>query len=216
MKIEVVHLSKKIHGTSILNDINLAMESGHIYGLQGVNGSGKTMLMRALCGLIQPSDGKVIIDGKVLGKDQDFPSSVGLLLENPAFLSGYTGKENLMILAKLKGISETSVDEALLSVGLDPNDSRKYRKYSLGMKQRLGVAGAILGNPDLIILDEPFNALDANGISMIHNLILGLKSLNRIVLVACHSDSELNSLADRTFGIEKGALVLSGSKHEKA
>ena len=215
MMIRVVHLSKKIHGALILNNINLEMEGGDIYGLQGANGSGKTMLMRALCGLIQPTDGRVIIDGKVLGKDQDFPSSVGLLLENPAFLSGYTGKENLMILAKLKGLAENSVDEALLSVGLDPNDSRKYRKYSLGMKQRLGIAGAILGNPDLIILDEPFNALDTNGISMIHNLIHQLKSLNRIIVVACHSASELYSLADQIFVIENGALELSRNEHEK-
>lgn len=207
MKIEVKDLSKDIHGTRVLDRISLSLESGYIYGLQGINGSGKTMLMRALCGLIRPTSGCVEIDGKRLGEKEDFPASVGLLLENPAFLPGKTGKANLMLLAELQGLDESDVNHAISAVGLNPNDKRKYRKYSLGMKQRLGVAGAVLGNPELIVLDEPFNALDAEGTTMIHDLILQLKNEHKLVVLACHIAEELESLADKTFKIERGSII---------
>lgn len=207
MIIKVEHLAKKIKGSPILSDICLTMESGHIYGLQGANGSGKTMLMRALCGLIYPSEGSVSVDGKILGKDIDFPPSVGLLLENPAFLPYYTGRANLMILAHLQKLPESTVDEALRSVSLDPLDSRKFKSYSLGMKQRLGIAGAILGWPDLVILDEPFNALDEDGIASTHQLILNLKMKGKLVVLACHDGDEFASLVDQKYLIKNGHIT---------
>lgn len=154
-------LSKKIKGTLILDNVNMQMEPGKVYGLRGKNGCGKTMIMRALCGLLIPDSGKVIIDGEVLHRDIKFPRSVGVLIENPSFLPQCTGYENLRMLSKLMGnISDEEVRNAIERVGLDPDDGRTYRKYSLGMKQKLGIANAIMGEPDLIILDEPINALD--------------------------------------------------------
>lgn len=154
-------LSKKIKGTLILDNVNMQMEPGKVYGLRGKNGCGKTMIMKALCGLLIPDSGKVIIDGEVLHRDIKFPRSVGVLIENPSFLPQYTGYENLRMLSKLMGnISDEEVRNAIERVGLDPDDGRTYRKYSLGMKQKLGIANAIMGEPDLIILDEPINALD--------------------------------------------------------
>lgn len=207
MVIVVEHLSKTIKGTHILSDICMTMESGQIYGLQGENGSGKTMLMRALCGLLYPSSGQVRVDGKVLGRDLDFPPSVGLLLENPSFLPSQTGRGNLKLLAYLQNLPDGKVDEALRCVGLDPNDKRKYKSYSLGMKQRLGIAGAVLGLPELIILDEPFNALDEAGAAQIHQLILSLKQQGKLVVLACHDGEELTSLADRRYCIRQGRLT---------
>ena len=167
MHITISEYTKRIKSVNVLSNINLELESGKVYGFKGVNGSGKTMLMRAVCGLILPTYGKVVIDGKELGKDISFPPSVGLLLENPAFVNGYTGFKNLSMIAALKGkIGDIDIKNALKKVGLDPEDGRTFKKYSLGMKQKLGIACAIMENPELIILDEPTNALDEKGVDM--------------------------------------------------
>lgn len=148
MIIKTMDATKTIHGTVILDSVNIELESGKIYGLQGPNGSGKTMLMRLLCGLIRPTSGAVYIDEKRLGEHMDFPNSVGLLLESPAFLPNYTGLKNLQLLASIqKKASVEQIRKAITDVGLDPDDKRKYRKYSLGMKQRLGIAAAIMEEP---------------------------------------------------------------------
>ena len=212
MKIVVDHLTKELRGAVVLEDVCAVMESGYIYGLQGVNGSGKTMLLRAICGLIRPSSGGVYIDGQLLGKAMDFPPSVGLLLENPSFLLGYTGRDNLLMLARLRGMGVREVEQALELVGLQPDDKRKFRKYSLGMKQRLGIAGAILGGPELVVLDEPFNALDPQGVQDLHRLILRLKEEKRLVILACHVAGELQTLADTCFTMEKGRLLPNEEK----
>lgn len=160
MKIKISGLSKSIKGNKVLDNISMELESGNIYGLQGKNGSGKTMLMRVICGLVYPERGEINIDGKILGKDISFPQSVGVLIENPSFLSNYTAFENLKLLAAIKGeIKDDEIKKAIMDVGLNPQDRKKYKKFSLGMKQRLGIACAIMEHPDLIILDEPFNAL---------------------------------------------------------
>lgn len=164
MEIRVEHAGKIIHGNRVLEDVQLSMCSGVVYGFWGTNGSGKTMLMRLISGLIKPNEGSVYIDDKELGKQIDFPPQTGLLLENPAFLDGYTGKRNLELLADIQGnVTAHEIESALLRVGLNPKDKRKYHKYSLGMKQRLGVAAAIMEHPLLLILDEPMNALDWDG-----------------------------------------------------
>lgn len=171
MKIEVCNMTKRIKGTTVLKNISLSMEGGKIYGLRGKNGSGKTMLLRSLSGLIRPSEGKIMINQDQLGKDIDFPLSMGMLIENPSFLNGYTGFQNLKMLTYIRdNIVEKDIRQVLNEVGLDPYDKRKYRKYSLGMKQRLGIACALMGKPDLILLDEPFNALDPKGVELVKKI----------------------------------------------
>ena len=145
MNIEISNYTKVIKKATILENVNLSMHSGNIYGLKGVNGSGKTMLLRAVCGLIYPTMGKVMIDDEVLGRDISFPRSVGTLIENPAFLPNYTGFKNLQLIASLKMVAtDEMIEEALSDVGLNPKDERTFRKYSLGMKQKLGIAAAIM------------------------------------------------------------------------
>ena len=170
--IKLENVSKKIRDRIVLNNISFSFEDGKIYGLKGINGSGKTMLMRMIAGLIYPTEGRIFVEGKELTKDISFPEKLGLLLENPAFLDRYTGLENLKILAELSGdVKIEKLRETLIKVGLDPDDKRKYRKYSLGMKQRLGIAAAIMDEPSILMLDEPINALDADGVELFTGII---------------------------------------------
>lgn len=207
MKIEICDLTKVIKGSTILESISLDMTSGNIYGFQGVNGSGKTMLMREICGLILPTRGSVKIDGAQIGKDISFPKSVGLLLENPSFIGGYTGFENLKILAGIKNIvTDDEIKKSLSAVGLDPDDKRKYKKYSLGMKQRLGIACAVFEDPDLIIVDEPFNALDEEGCTLIEQLIVSLKEKGKLIILSCHDKEQLEHISDQIFILSQGSL----------
>lgn len=163
--LEVRSVSKSFRGRSVLQDVSLSCEPGQAIGLRGPNGSGKTMLMRVIAGLVRPSAGEVRVGGAVVGRDVPFPSDMGLLLETPAFLGGYSGIDNLLMLLRLRGgrpafEDATLARDVLVRVGLDPDDRRPFRKYSLGMKERLGIAAAVMGSPRLIILDEPTNALD--------------------------------------------------------
>lgn len=207
MGIVIQNLTKTIKGTAVLDHISLQMENGTVYGLQGKNGSGKTMLMRAICGLILCEEGSIEIDGKVMGKEISFPESIGVLIENPAFLSNYTGFQNLQLLASIRRTAgEQQIRQALEDVGLNPNDKRKYRKYSLGMKQRLGIACAIMENPAIVVLDEPFNALDASGVEMIKRVILRLKESGTLVILACHDLEDLEFLSDKIFVMNGGKL----------
>ena len=211
MEIVVEHYTKIIKGITILDDVNLSLHSGVCYGLQGRNGSGKTMLMRAVCGLIRPTKGWVKIDGKRIGKDMSFPQSVGVLIENPSFLPYYTGKRNLQLLAAIQGhITDKEIGETLTSVGLDPEDKRKYRKYSLGMKQKLGIAAAFMEQPELIILDEPINAIDVDGVVLVKEMIRQAKSRGAILIVACHDKEELEELSDEVIHISGGRAVQKG------
>lgn len=208
MEIQLEHVSKTLKGSKIIDDVCLHLTSGKVYGLKGYNGSGKTMLMRVIAGLLKPTSGEVLLDGKVLGKDLDFPPSVGLFLENPAFLPNYTGLENLMLIASLKGVAnEAQIREAITRVGLDPDDTRKYRKYSLGMKQRLGIACAIFETPDILLLDEPTNALDRDGVQLISDIILNERDRGALIVMASHEQERLESLADIIFTIEHGRIV---------
>lgn len=208
MKIQVQNLTKVIHGVTILNDVTITMESGKIYGLRGKNGSGKTMFMRCLCGLILPTSGDVEIDGKRIGKEMDFPESAGVLIENPSFLNAYTGFQNLQLLAQIKGVvTDDGIKEAMRKVGLDPEDKRKYRKYSLGMKQKLGVACALMESPDLILLDEPINALDQKSVERVKAYLMELKEKGKLIVVACHNHEELEYLSDEIFLVEEGKIT---------
>lgn len=212
MEIQLEHVSKTLKGTKIIDDVSLHLTSGKVYGLKGYNGSGKTMLMRVVAGLLKPTSGEVRLDGKVLGRDLDFPPSVGLFLENPAFLPNYTGLENLMLIASLKGVAnEEKVREAIARVGLDPDDTRKYRKYSLGMKQRLGIACAIFETPDILLLDEPTNALDRDGVQLVSDIIRSERERGALIVMASHEQERLESLADVIFTIEHGRIVSSSN-----
>jgi len=207
MEINVKHVTKHIKKSLILNDVTISLRSGNIYGLQGPNGSGKTMLMRLVSGLIRPSMGEVWIDGKQLGKEMDFPSSVGLLIENPGFLPNYTGVKNLELLAKIQNrITITDICQVICDVGLNPVDKRKYGKYSLGMKQRLGIAAAIMEQPELLLLDEPTNALDDEGIKKICSLICRERDRGALVIMTCHDANILEQVSDEVFALHEGRV----------
>lgn len=207
MEITVKNGTKYIKKALILDHVELELHSGRIYGLQGPNGSGKTMLLRLLSGLIRPTSGEVWIDGKLLGKDMDFPESMGLLIENPAFLPGYTGLKNLDLLAQIQGkVSLEDVRQAITDVGLDPDDKRKFGKYSLGMKQRLGIASAIMEKPDLIFLDEPTNALDSTGVEEICSLIRRERDRGALIVMACHDGALLERMCDEIYTVAEGRV----------
>lgn len=208
MKIEIKNGCKRIGKTDILKNINLTFTGGHIYGFRGKNGSGKTMLMRAISGLITLTSGEIVINDKVLGKDMSFPDSIGVLIENPAFIDDYSGFINLKVLAQINHrIDDDKIRDTISKVGLDPDDKKKYKKYSLGMKQRLGIAAAIMEEPDIILLDEPINAIDENGVNEIRELLLELKREDRIIIIACHDREELELLSDEIIQISEGEIV---------
>ena len=206
--IDIKNINKTIGNNVVLDNISISLEKGKIYGFRGKNGSGKTMLFRAICGLINVDSGEIIIDNKVLGKDISFPNSVGVLIEYPGFLDNLTGFKNLKYLAEIKGIiSDKDIEEAIKKVGLDPKDTRKFKKYSLGMKQRLGIAQAIMEDPELIILDEPTNALDIDGVRLINDIILDMKSKGKTILIANHDKEELESVADKILFVDRGRII---------
>ena len=208
MYLEVKGISKYFGKTCVLNNINLEMETGHIYGFWGRNGSGKTMLMRIISGLVFPSDGAIIIGGEQLGKDISFPRSIGALIENPGFIPGYSGFKNLKILASIQNkILDEDIREVMLHIGLDPDDRKKAKKYSLGMKQKLGIAAALMEKPDLILLDEPTNALDENSTKVLKEILLEHKRRGALLIVACHIREELEYLSDEIICLNEGHVI---------
>lgn len=206
--IEVRQLSKVIGGREILKNIHLSLEKGKIYGFFGHNGSGKTMLFRAICGLIKPTAGSITINGKQLHKDISFPESVGVIIESPGFWHQYTGFENLKLLASIKSIiSDAEIKNAMIRVGLSPEDDRTYKKYSLGMKQRLAIAQAIMEKPEIIILDEPTNALDEDAVQLVRSILLEEKSRGATILIASHNKEDIDILSDLRFRVNGGELA---------
>ncbi len=205
--LEIFNLSKKIKGISVLSNINLSLSGGTIYGFIGENGSGKTMLFRAICGLIHPTDGKIVYNEQTLHKDIETLPSVGLLIENAGLYPDLSGFENLALLANINNkISKQQIHETILRVGLNPNDAKPFKKYSLGMKQRIVLAQALMEQPDVILLDEPTNALDQNGIELIRQIILEEKKRGAIILIASHNKDDISLLADKTYTIKEGIL----------
>ena len=206
--IKIDNVTKTIKNNTVLENINITLKSGVIIGLRGENGSGKTMLMRLISGLIKPTKGKVYINEKELGKDISFPESIGLLIENPAFLDDFSEFKNLQILASVKNCTTNEkIKNTIKAVGLDPEDKKKYKKYSLGMKQRLGIAAALMESPDIILLDEPTNDLDSKGIEMVKNLLQKEKGRGALIVISCHDLSILQSLSDEIYLIENGKIV---------
>lgn len=207
MKLVAEKVCKTIRNAEILRDVDLELEGGTIYGFVGRNGSGKTMLFRALSGLMGLTSGQVTLDGKLLHRDFSVLPSLGIVLEHVGLYPGLTGVENLRYLAKLTGkIGTAEIRTAIERVGLDPDDRRTYRKYSLGMKQRLAIAQAVMEAPDVIMLDEPTNGLDDDGVKKIRDLILEEKARGALILLASHNQEDIRILSDRLYRIEAGRL----------
>lgn len=208
MNIKISHVSKTIKNNPVIKDISMELQSGAVYGFKGINGSGKTMLMRLISGLIRPSQGEISMNGKILGKDISFPNSIGVFLENPAFLDAYSGFNNLKLLASIKSVaSDEDIRNTLLRVGLDPDSNKKYKKYSLGMKQRLGIAAAIMEKPEIVILDEPTNSLDEDGVDLVKHIVRNEKERGALVVVSCHDEEILKGMSDELFLLEQGRLI---------
>lgn len=196
---------KTMKGTQVLKGVNLMVEQGYIVGIRGINGSGKTMVLRAIAGLIRV-DGSVEIGGKKM-EPGECPKDIGVLVEMPGFLPEFTGKKNLQLLGMLQeGVTEEDIDEAMNAVGLDPKDRRHYKKYSLGMKERLGIAQAILKKPKLILLDEPTNGIDSDGIQMLEELLWRLKEAGSTIVVTSHDRDFLDAVTLQCYEMKEGSL----------
>lgn len=205
--ITVEGVSKAYKGTKVLDNVNVVFGGGKIHGIIGRNGSGKTMLIKSVCGLVQPDSGKITVSGKVVGQDVDFPENIGVIIESPGFLPSESGYRNLAYLASLRGkIGKPEIRNAIISVGLDPDDKKHVGKYSLGMRQRLGLAQAIMENPDILILDEPMNGLDKSGVEDIRKLLLKFRDEGKTILLVSHSTEDIGILCDEVYEMDNGRL----------
>ena len=205
--IVVRNVSLTIGKTQILKDINVELDEGKIHGLIGRNGSGKTMLMKCICGFIKPTNGEIIVDGKHVGKDVDFPKDMGIIIETPGFIPYYSGYKNLKLLAGLNNkIGKDEIRDSMKKVGLDPDLKRHVKKYSLGMRQRLGLAQAIMENPKILVLDEPFNGLDKDGVKEMREYLLSYKDQGKTILICSHSAEDISVLCDTVHEMDKGEL----------
>ena len=207
--IRVEGVYKRFGTDTVLKDISRSFERGRIHGIVGNNGSGKTVLMKCICGFLIPTEGEVIVNGKRVGKDVDFPPGLGLIIETPGFLPNMTGVKNLEILASLnKKIGLEEIAAAIRRVGLDPLMKKPVGKYSLGMRQRLGIAQAIMENPSLLILDEPLNGLDKHGVREMRQLIKGLKEQGKTILLASHNQGDIDELCDTVCEMDAGVMTM--------
>ena len=205
--IRIDKLSLAIQKNDILKNINIEFAKGKIHGLIGRNGSGKTMLMKCICGFVRPTSGKIIVNEKRVGKDCDFPENIGIIIETPGFIPYYSGFKNLKLLADLnKKIGVPEIKKAMVQVGLDPDLKLHVKKYSLGMRQRLGLAQAIMEDPDLLILDEPMNGLDKDGAADMRKYLLDLKEQGKTILIASHSAEDIDVLCDTVCEMDMGIL----------
>ncbi len=215
----MIHISnacKEIKGQKILDIINLTIEDGKTYGFIGRNGSGKTMLMKAICGFISLNSGSITVNGKTIGKDIDFPPDTGIIIEKPAFIPYMSAVDNLTLLAEIrKKIGRTEIEEVIRKVGLDPHNKKKVKAFSLGMKQRLAFAQAIMESPTLLILDEPMNALDKEGVVFVRNMLQEMKSKGITILICSHISDDIDMLCDRVFEMERGVLTEDLTKRER-
>ncbi len=208
MNIKINNYNKRLKKRDVLKNVNFEFNSGKIYGLHGRNGSGKTMLLRAISGLILPDSGEVVIDGQVIGKDIDFPQSVGIIIEHMTLADEYSAFKNLEMLAKIKKIAtKDDITNALNAVGLDADSKQKVKTFSLGMKQKLNIAQAIMEKPKLLLLDEPTNALDDETMFSIRELLLKLKDDGTLIIIASHNKEELSALSDEIVEIKDGQIV---------
>lgn len=205
--IEIENLTKKFGDVTALENVNLSIGRGKIYGIVGRNGSGKTVLFKLITGYLKPTAGRVIVSGKEIGKDTDFAENIGIIIENPGFLKGYTGFKNLAYLAGIRNvIGKEEIRESMVKVGLDPYSRKKVGKYSLGMKQRLGIAQAIMENPEILILDEPMNSLDNQGVDEVRGILTGLRDEGKTIILASHNKEDIEILCDEVYEMDHGRL----------
>lgn len=202
------NISKKIKENLVINEVSYTFKEGKVYGLYGKNGSGKTMLLRAISGLIKLDSGKVFIDDKILGETISFPPDTGIVIENMELLPEYSAAKNLKILSKIKKIAnDEDIRDALQRVGLDPDSTQIVKKFSLGMKQRLNIAQAIFEKQKIILLDEPTNALDEDGVKLIYDVVKQEKERGATIIVSTHHKEDLEELCDVILKISAGKIV---------
>ncbi|MCI8445833.1 MAG: ATP-binding cassette domain-containing protein [Bacilli bacterium] len=207
MKIEIKDVTKKFKKDTILKNVNMSLSAGNIYGFIGRNGSGKSVLLKLICSFYEPTSGKILFDGKDIFASAEFPPRTRALIEKPNFLPDLTGKENLMLLANIQHlITETEVDEILEKVLLSDDKHKKYHKYSLGMKQKLGIAQVLMEHPEVIILDEPFNGLDDDSIKQIRTLLLEEKKKGKLIIIATHLKDDIQFLCDEVYEFQNGVV----------
>ena len=206
--IEVSGVSKKYKDRMLVDDVSFTVEKGEILGIVGLNGSGKTVLLKCICGLMDYSGGTITVNGKVIGKDCEYPANMGVIIETPGFLPYHSGYKNLEYLASLrKKISKQDIKDVLVKVGLAGEEKKLVAKYSLGMRQRLGIAQAIMENPELLILDEPMNGLDKDGIAEVRKLLLEMKAEGKTMIITSHNEEDIKVLCDKVVEMDKGKMV---------
>lgn len=215
--IQIEQVSKSFQERKVLKNISCELNWGQVYGIVGNNGSGKTVLMKCICGLLPYDEGSIRVNGKKIGKDVDFPEDMGMIIESPGFLPGMTGIKNLKILAAVNHrIQESQIRETMRVVGLDPNLKQPVGKYSLGMRQRLGIVQAIMEKPEILILDEPMNGLDKHGVKEIREVLLQMKEENRVILLSSHNPKDIDDLCDVVFEMDDGYLQeMNDAKEDK-
>lgn len=206
--IEICNVSKRFGEHIVLNNITARFQEGNIYGIVGRNGSGKTVLLECICGLMHQDNGTIIVNGKTIGEKIDMADNVGVIIETPGFLPNYSGFKNLQLLMGVsKKINSNTISATMEMVGLNPHDKKKVGKYSLGMRQRLGIAQAIMENPDILLLDEPMNGLDKEGVIEMRQLFLKKKSEGKLILLASHNREDIELLCDEVYEMENGILT---------
>lgn len=207
--IQIINYTKKYNDTCILNNINVTLKKGNCYGFIGRNGSGKSMLFKAISGFIKPTSGMIKVRGKIIGKDIDFPDNTGILIESPGYLPQYTAFENLKFLAGInKKIGDKEIKETLDSLQLHWISDKKVKNFSLGMKQKLGIAQAIMENQEILILDEPMNGLDKEGVNIVRKRLLEEKDKGKTILLASHIQEDIEILCDNVFEMDNGNIQL--------
>lgn len=213
--IKIENLTKRFGNVTVLNNVNVNFEKEKIYGIVGRNGSGKTMLMKCICGFLKPTEGTITVSEKVVGKDVEIPPDIGVIIETPGFVTNYSGYKNLKLLASVRGkITNDEIVEALNIVGLDAKNRKHVGKYSLGMRQRLGIAQAIMEKPKILILDEPMNGLDNDGVQHIRNVLLELKEQGTTIILASHNKEDIDVLCDRVCYMDKGRIAIREDNEE--
>lgn len=217
--IQVNALSKSYYGYPVLKNVNMILKRGEIIGFVGANGSGKSILLKMICGFILPDEGTIRVDGKLIGKDLDFPPNTGIMIEEPGFFQAYSARQNLRLFASHRGLlSNAQVDEAIAAVGLDPSNRKSVGKYSVGMRQRLCFAQATMEKPDLLILDEPFNSLDQGWAKYVKEEIIKYASKQRLIILTSHRPDDIESICTRAYHFENGEVTeksLSSKVHLK-
>ena len=207
--ISVQSVSKTFGDTQVLREVSREFEAGRVHGIVGNNGSGKTVLMKCICGFLPPTRGRILVRGKQVGRDMDFPDDTGIIIETPGFLPNLTGIKNLELLASLRRrVDRDGIRRTIERVGLDPDSKKPVGKYSLGMRQRLGIAQAIMENPSLLILDEPFNGLDKNGVADMRQVIKGLREQGKTIILASHNQMDIDELCDTVCEMDAGVMTM--------